>query len=249
MTEKSKLKWLPAAMAGLGAVCALVRWGLYLLATDHKGLLAAGHPLGLLSWILTAAAAILAAAAVWKLKGSNGYEENFCPSAAAAVGSFALSGGIALAVLTNHGADSAMARITMVAGLLAVPALAAAGVLRWKGRKPFFLLYGIPCLYLALYALGHYQIWSSRPQMQDWFWSMAGIICLTLFSYYQTAFCVDLGNRKLQLATGLLAGFFCLGALRGGDFLLYLGGAVWALTNLCTVTPGISQKEEPHETA
>ena len=227
----------------------MARWGLYLLATDHKGLLISGHPMAIAGWSLTAAAAVLTALAVWKCPGSDRFEDNFCPSAAAAIGSFSLAGGIALAVLTNFGADGAMAQIAMVAGLLAIPALVAAGLLRWKGQKPFFLLYGIPCLYLALYTLGHYQIWSSRPQIQDWFWAMAGMVCLTLFSYYQTAFCVDLGKRKLQLATGLLAGFFCLGVAGSGDFLLYLGGAVWALTNLCVLTSAVPQKEDENETA
>lgn len=249
MSKKSNFKWLPAVIAALGVVCGLVRRGLYLLATDHKGLLVAGHPFAMISWILAAAAAMLTAAAVWKLQGQNSFEDNFRPSAAAAIGSFALAGGIVLAVLTNSGTGERVEQITMVAGLMAVPALVAAGLLRWKGRKPFFLINGIPCLYLALYALGHYQTWSSRPQIQDWFWSMAGIVSLTLFSYYQTAFCVGLGNRKLQLATGLMAGFFCLGAVGSGDFLLYLGGAVWALTNLCTMTPAVPQKEEHHEAA
>ena len=47
-------------------------------------------------------------------------------------------GGIALAVLTNFGADGAMAQIAIVAGLLAIPALVAAGLLRWKGQKRRF---------------------------------------------------------------------------------------------------------------
>ena len=249
MTNQSKFKFLPAVIAVLGAVCALARFGLYRLAVDHKGLLISGHPLAIAGWILAAAAAALTVLAVWKCRGSDRYEDNFESSVWAAIGCFALAGGIALAVLTGFGASGTMAQITMVAGLLAVPALAAAGLHRFQGRKPFFLLYGIPCLYLALYALGHYQVWSSQPQLQDWFWVMAGSVSLTLFSYYKTAFCVELGNRKLQLATGLLAGFFCLSAVGSGDFLLYLGGAVWALTDLCVMMSAASEKEDSDETA
>ena len=138
-----------------------------------------------------------------------------------------------------------------------MPAVVWAGLCRWKGKQPFFLLHGIVCLYLTLYSISHYQTWSSQPQMQDWFFSMAGIVCLVLFSYYQTAFPVGLGKRRLQLLVGLLGGFFCIGAIAGSeDFLLYLGGALWMLTNLCSLTPvsrrrknPITEKDIPHETA
>ena len=118
-------------------------------------------------------------------------------------------------------------------------------------------LHGIVCLYLTLYSISHYQTWSSQPQMQDWFFSMAGIVCLVLFSYYQTAFPVGLGKRRLQLLVGLLGGFFCIGAIAGSeDTLMYLGGALWMLTNLCSLTPAsrrrknpITEKDIPHETA
>ena len=67
---------------------------------------------------------------------------------------------------------------------------------------------------------------------------MAASIALSLFAYYQTAFDVELGNRRMQLGMGLLGSFFCLAAAAGSeDRMLYLGGAVWMLTNLCSLTP------------
>ena len=125
-----------------------------------------------------------------------------------------------------------------LAALLAVPSLIWVGICRWRGKRPSFLFHAALCLYLTLYAVSHYQTWSSRPQLQDYLFAVAGAILLTLFAYYQTAFDVGLGKRRMQLGTGLMAAFFCIAAPAGGDDLvLYFSGAFWALTNLCRLVP------------
>jgi hypothetical protein len=253
----SNPKNLPVFSAGAGLMALVLRSLLFLLGQDEKNLLIPGHPLDLLVWIVTAAVAAVILASVWKLAGSSGYADNFGPSAAAAVGSFALAGGIAVSVILGASSGLRLEMLYQFIGALAVPAVVWSGLCRWKGKQPFFLLHGIVCLYLTLYSISHYQTWSSQPQMQDWFFDLAGIVCLVLFSYYQTAFPVGLGKRRLQLLVGLLGGFFCIGAIAGSeDFLLYLGGALWMLTNLCSLTPAsrrrknpITEKDIPHETA
>lgn len=238
MKNKHYVNLLPALIGSLGIACSVTRLGLYLLATDNKGLLIPGHPLNLFSWVLTAVAAALIFSMTWMLKGPNHYAGNFQPSAAAAIGSFAMAGGILLAVVSGWGSPVLLEQLCSIAGILCIPALITAGIQRYLGKKPFFLLYALVCLYLTLYAITHYQIWSSLPQIQDWFFSTAGIVSLILFCYYQTAFCADMGNRRLQMATGLLAGYFCLSAITGGiDAALHIGSAVWALTNLCVMVP------------
>ena len=63
-----------------------------------------------------------------------------------------------------------------------------------------------------------------------------------LFSYYQTAFDVGMGKRRMQLGTGLLTVFACFAAIPGSQTaLLYLTGGIWALTNLCALTPADSE--------
>ena len=95
----SNPKNLPVFSAGAGLMALVLRSLLFLLGRDEKNLLISGHPLDLLVWIVTAAAAAVILASVWKLAGSSGYADNFGPSAAAAVGSFALAGGIAVYVI------------------------------------------------------------------------------------------------------------------------------------------------------
>lgn len=241
-----KSKTLPGLITILGVAALLLRAGMYLLGTDEKGLLIAAHPMNLLVWAVTAAAALLILVSVWKLDGSQRYTDNFEASSPAALGSFVLAAGIALFVLTGWSMYPRLIILRNLLGLLAVPALILAGLHRWQGKRPFFLLYAVVCVFLTLYAISSYQSWSSRPQPQDYVFDMAGGILLALFAYYQTAFCIGMGKRRMQLGTGLLAVFFCIAALAGGrDMLLYLCGGVWALTNLCNLIPVPRRRKNP----
>jgi len=69
-----------------------------------------------------------------------------------------------------------------------------------------------------------------------------------LFAYYQTAFDVGMGSRRMQLGTGLLAAFACFAAVPGSEtVLLYLTGGIWTLTNLCVLTPPAPSVKKPAE--
>jgi len=242
-------KYLPHALAGLGAAAALLRLALLRFGVDSKGLLIPGHILDILSWIVTAAAVILVVLSVRKLDGSAVYPDNFAPSSPAAIGCTALAGGIASMVSLD--AFMRLEVIRNYLGLLAIPALLWLGICRIQGKKPFFLFHAVVCLYLTLHIVSHYQAWCSRPLLQNYFFPMAGSIGLALFAYYQTAFAVEMGSRRMQLGVGLLGAFACLAAAAGGeDTGLYLSGAIWMLTNLCRLTPvPKAEKEDSHETA
>lgn len=240
--------FLPLFSALMGAAAMLLRCGLYLLGTDSKGLLITGHPLSLLTWALTAAAVAVIAVTVRKRDGSQQYADNFAPSATAAIGAIVLAGGIAITIIGSWPAVTRLERIRDCLGLGAVGALIWVSLRRFQGKQPCFLCHGLVCIYLIVYAISHYRPWCSRPQLQTVFFSVAGILLLCLFAYYQTAFDADMGSRRAQLFTGLTAGFFCLAALAdGADLALFAGGAVWALTNLCHVAP--VTKDDSHEPA
>lgn len=239
-------KKLPVLAAVLGLLALMLRLSLLVLGRDEKNLLITGHPLDVLVWIVTGAAVAVILLSVRKLDGSARYADNFAPSAAAAIGAFALAGGIAVSVILGSSTGLRLELICRISGALAVPAIVWVGLCRFNGKRPAFLFHAAVCLYLTLYTICHYQTWSSRPQLQNWFFSMAGIVCLALFAYYQTAFDTGLGKRRMQLITGMLAGFFCIAAMAGGeDVLLYMGGAVWSLTNLCSLTPVPRRRKNP----
>jgi len=176
---------------------------------------------------------------VLQRKGSNRWEDNFQPSLLRAAGSLALAAGIVVSALAhwNDGRTSSdLIRnglgVLSAAGMIWV-ALCAAG-----GRKPFFLCHALVCLYLCAYLLGQYQIWSSNPQLQDYVFFLLACVCMGLFSYQQAAFDVGLGSRRKLLLYGLVGGFCAIAAVYGTyDLPLTACGAVWMLTNLCSMTP------------
>lgn len=243
---KFNRNYLPHTMAALGIAAAAARLGLMHFGLDSKGLLIPGHPFDLLVWLLTAAAAALVVLSVRKLGGSALYAHNFAPSTPAAIGCTSLIGGIASTVFA--GADSFL-RLDMIRnylGLLTIPALLWLGVCRIQGKKPFFGFHAAVCLYLTLHTISHYQTWCARPLVQSFFFPMAASICLALFAYHQTAFDAEMGSRRMQLGTGLLGSVLCLAAAASGeDLTLYVGGAIWMLTNLCSLTP--TPKPEPEK--
>ena len=236
---------LPLAAAALGAAACILRFGLLAFGTDEKGLLIPGHPLAIILWLLTAAAAVLVTVRVRKQTEKYSYARNFPAGKAAAAGCFALAAGLFLTVMANRHAYATLEFIRNIVCLLAVPALAAVAVCRKLGRKPLFGFHAVICLALTLHTVSYYRSWSSHPQLTDSFFPMMGCLLLMLFAYYQTAFDVDMGSRRMQLGTGLLAVFFCFAAIPGSDtVLLYLTGGIWALTNLCELNPKTENKEE-----
>ena len=246
MNSKLKSHHLPLLTAGMGAAALVLRSGLYLLGTDEKGLLVPGHPLSILTWVVTAAAIVLTGISVWKLNGSSEYEDNFGSSLPAAAGMFVLAGGIAGSVISEWQTYPVLELLRNAAGLLAAVSLVPAGLNRRQGKRPFFGFHAVVCIYLTLHAVSHYQNWSSRPQMQNYLFPMMASVLLALFAYYQAAFDVSMGKRRPQLITGLLAAFFCIAAVAGWEnVLLYLTGSVWTLTNLCSLTPVRRRRRNP----
>lgn len=233
-----KSKSLPYLIAALGIVGLLLRLQLYAAAVDEKNLLVPGHPLEYLLLGLTAVAAVVIVVGVWPLYGSTRYPDNFGPSVPAAAGSVLAGLGILLTVLTAQPEGGRMDLVWKALGVLSAPCLAAAGYCRLKGKRPFFMLHGVVCVFMLVHIICHYRAWSTNPQLQDYLYSLLACVALTVFAYYQTAFDVASGKRRSQLASGLMGAYLSLVALSGTDAaLLYGGCAIWALTDLCSLTP------------
>ena len=242
---KRNVSRLPIAIAAMGAAACILRFALYRMGTDEKGLLIPGHPLSIGLWLLFATAVVLVTGAVWRETGSRPYAENFPKASAAWLGCLAFAAGFGVTTALELSAFTLLERLQGISGLLAAPALIAIAVCRKLGKRPFFALHLLVCVALTLFTVNHYRTWSSFPQLQDSFFPMMGCLLLMLFAYYQTAFDVDIGSRRMQLGTGLLAAFCCFAAIAGtGAWGLYLTGGIWTLTNLCTLTPAMKQKEE-----
>lgn len=235
MKSSAKIKLLPALMAVMGICAMALRFWLY-AATDAKGLLQPGHPAALILLLLSAVASLLAAAAAYTAGGSGRYSRNFPRSFPGASGCLIFAVGILVTVVMTREDTARMALVRNILGLLCVPALTAMGICRQRGKRPYFFFPAVVCLYVTVFTISHYQLWSSNPQLQDCIFSMAACLLLMVFAYCHTAFTVGMGSRKKLLFSGLAAVFCCFAAIaKNPDWLFFLTGGLWALSNLCAL--------------
>ena len=222
-------KW-PFVLVPLAAAGFFLRRTVYLTAVDAKNLIISGHPAVVALWVLTAVALALAAFAGWKQK------EGAMPDAnpMAFVGHGLLAAGMVLAVLLNPvrapGILGLLWKVLAVAGALC---LVPAGFDRMRGRKPFFGLYAVPSLFFLVNVVAHYQTWCSNPQFTDYAFALLGSVTLALHSYQLAAASLDEEKMQILTMTGLAAVYLCGAAIPASAYpALYLGGALFALTNL-----------------
>jgi hypothetical protein len=248
MKNRKKGPGLPLAMVVLGNFAMVLRRQLYVNAVDHKGLLLRGTTLEILLLALTGVALALIFLGLKNDRGGYGYEENFSASVPAGLGHVAAATGIFTMVRgTVFGMPGYMGLLWQLLGMAAPVCLVLAGILRILGKKPFFLLHVIPCLFLLVQTVGNYQLWSSNPQMQDYLFALLSVSALVLFSYYTAAFEADLGERRLVRSTGLAAIYLCLAELGyTADPAMYWGCMLWVLTSLWSMTP-VTEYEDSDE--
>lgn len=241
LLERKNIPWI---FFGLGVAGGILQTGLYAAAVDEKGLLLRGHPLEWGLWLLAALAAVLAAVSAQKEDKAGNYTRSFAPSRLAALWTalFALGTGLD-ACLTGVG-QTRLELAGAVMGLAATAALLWAAVLRLKGRKPSFLLYCGVCVYLSLYMVNHYRLWSGDPQLLDYVFSLMAVVFLTLYAYQQAACCLGMAKLPVLMVTGLLTVFF---GFASGE-LLFTCGAFWCMYDLTVLEP-VPVPREPEEPA
>lgn len=239
MKQPTLKKWIPWLTLSLGIVGLLLRLTMYNRCIDGRGLLIRGNLYHLAAWGVTALVAVVLILALRKLDGSEVYAHNFWPSIPAAAASILAACGIVMTVLdVSFYPVDVLTMLWRGAGFLAAAALTAAGICRWKGKQPFFLLYAAVCVFFALHIGNQYRVWSGNPQSPDYSFQLLACIFIMLFAYYQTAFAVGSGKRRIQLFSGLMGAYLCcLAAARTDTLWLYPGCALWLLADRCTMTP------------
>ena len=219
------------ALFGIAALA--MRRVLYATAVDVKGLLVRNQPLGIALAVLTLG--VLARIALAVRKTDRDICETY-PSVnlPAALGSVAAAAGILVTVRTGTAVTgSPLGNVWYGLGLAAAPCLLLAGIARLFGKKPFFLLHVAVCLFFVVHIVTRYQLWSANPQLQDYVFALLGAMALMFFGFYTAAGEADCGNPRMRLGMGLAAIYLCLAELaRSACPALYLGGAIWVLTEL-----------------
>lgn len=228
---------LPVWMLIWGIAALVLRKILYNVAVDVKGLLVKNHPLELGLIVLTAAILAGIVLAVRKQEGSGVYEDYTLAGIPGAIGNVAAGAGILATVLTAApGMGNYLEAVWRILGLAAPACLLLAGIARILGKKPFFLLHVVVCLFFVLHIVTRYQIWSGHPQMQDYLFSMMGAMALLFYGFYTAALEAGCGDFRMMRGMGLAAIYLCAAELaRSSCPGLYLGGIVWVLTDLCSI--------------
>lgn len=244
MKHNRKGTVLTLAVLSFAAIAMVLRRQLYTSAMDGKGLLLRFTPLEIALLILTVLVFLFLVLMLKNTSGSDRYEDCCRRSIPAALGHIAAAAGVFLTVRT--GAAAMVGPLSSVwndLGLAAAVCLMLAGIARLLGKKPFFLLHAVPCLFFMVHVINHYQLWSSNPQMQDYLFALLGAMALALYSYYAAALEADAGSSRMVVGTGLAAVFLCLTELAWTQApWLYLGGALWALMGGYSLAP--AQKKE-----
>ena len=199
------------------------------MAVDEKNLLM-DHWLSPVIW------AVAGLTLVYGVICALGTKEMGClavtgPIAALGDGLFALT--MVLSLLAMDKSASVLETVRMALGWISAASLLWAGVCRAKGKPVFFGCFCVICAFFALYLVGTYRSWSASPQLQDYVFSMAALVGVTLFAYQNAALAVGIGSYRVWLASAMLTIAFGLAAVYGGSpMLLYFGPAVWTLTGL-----------------
>ena len=217
-------KWLPWSVRGLGCVGCALRFLLYRIAVDEKGLLVPMHPVGLILWVLAAAAVALAV-----LFTGNGPKKRR-DDQLEALGQVMAAVGIAISAAGGFKAGTGILELVHSAfGLAAAVLLCFGAILRWQSKPEPIFCAGVACVFFTVHLITRYRGWSMHPQFQNYAFPVAATITAMFFSYLRC----DGAKWKLRRMVGLVGTFCCLTAIcRSADPALYLGAGLWMITNL-----------------
>lgn len=228
--KNEKCVWLSALT--LGGIGFFLRYFLYQVGYDRKGLLVRWHPLT--TTLVACGAVMLIIAAVMALTREKGLSAGPVGTAPA-IGSLCLILGLSVTLI--RGRQNGLPVYLQVLGFVAAAALAVAAVFQLMNKQPHFLTHGILCLFLGFYLVNRYQMWRHVPQLTEYLPGLLAGVSMLLYSYHLSAGSLGQLSRRAWLAVSGMGIFLCLTAGSGGEAAnLCLGAGLWMLTGLWTGT-------------
>lgn len=235
MKTINKTRLFPWTTLLVGLIGFALRCWLY--SDVEEKLLPAHHPAETICFILLA----VMIAAIWlgvqNVSARAAYGELFPKSVTAAVGIFIAAVGLGVSAFTAEGVGL-LRYVVPGVGVLAVVVLVLTGLLRLKGWKPAWMLYGVVAVYLILRTMASCSAWSSQTQLQAYFFQLLGSCFLLLAAYYRVALCARGGRPTLYVFFAQAALFCCCLSCVGGDWLFYLSSGIWMAADYCTLPLG-----------
>lgn len=231
--------FLPVATLAGGLLTMLMRFWLFGIGTDDRGLLPAATFPDIVSWIFTAIVIVLLIFGTRNLREATKYRFNFPASVPSAIGIGLGALGIGITCLAELLSGAAKLGVfSAVLGLVAAAALGFLAYCRKDGRKPIFLFHSFICIFLMFHLISHYRIWSAYPQLQTYAFELLAIVFLMLACYQRAAFDAGRGNRRAYAFSTLAALYFCLSAIPGSiSPVFHIGCAGWMFLTLCNLKP------------
>ena len=233
MTNKSPI--LPVTLAA-GIAGAALRFLLYRIGPDDRGLLPRFHPLHLMCLALAAGLAVfliflLKKHPPVKTTAAMSFTPLALPGLAAALG-LLLSRGIRLLEempVIDGKPDILRIALPFVFALCFL----ALTILALLGKRPHYLVYTLLCCAFLLDMLVRYRAWSGEPQIPDYCFQVGASVFLALSAYFRTALDTGIGSDSKYLFCGSMALCLSLMCLVGPDSReFYLGWSCWILAEL-----------------
>ena len=228
-----------------GLLTCIMRLWLMILGQDERGLFASGSFPDVMSWILVAAAMATFALSTKDMRGGAKYGYNFPVSLPAAIAMVLAAVSFCITSIGELATDAdTIGTASSVLGFVAAVALVFLALGRYRGFRLNVLFHGSVCLYLMLYLVSHYRLWSSYPQLQNYGFELLAIVFVMLACYHRAAFDAKCGNRRAYTFFTSAALFFCLAALPGCENpAFFLGCSVWMYFTPCRLHHA-SRREE-----
>lgn len=216
------------AAEAAGVAGFILRFTLYARFVDGKGLLMP-TALSWILWLLTAAwiaaAAVIAFRAKLTLPAMPSGMREGAPNA------FALGILLSVTALAPKGGIAVLRPVLLILGIAAAAGLLISSLRSRQGQQGSFLVHALPVVFMALYMISRYRVWSARPQIMDHAFDMLACVSILLSLYWRCAREGGLGNRRRQTFYSLCAAFLCITAMAHGEApLLYFCGGMYALT-------------------
>lgn len=238
------LPWLAPILGCLGMIAI---WAVQTFGIDDRGLIQPFHISALAVYCITAVMAAGVLFMIRDMEDTSGYRRLFPDSRLAAVGTLCAAIGILATVVESLTAMDEPIRI--ISGLLKIIAGIALIYLarcRWKNLRGSFLAWAAATTYMLLRIMFEYRSWSTQPELLRYLFPLLASVCMVLAMYHRMAFCVKMGSRTQFLFFSQFGAFCCLLAFAGTPAPFYLGMAVWAMTDRCSLK--IVKSKAPEDT-
>lgn len=238
------LPWLAPVLGCLGMAAI---WTVQTFGIDDRGLILPFHFSALSVYFVTAVMAVGLLFLIRDMEDTSGYRRLFPDSRMAAVGTLCAAIGILATVVESLTAMDEPIRI--ISGLLKIIAGIALIYLarcRWKNLRGSFLAWAAATAYMLLRIMFEYRSWSTQPELLRYLFPLLASVCMVLAMYHRMAFCVKMGSRTQFLFFSQFGAFCCLLAFASTPAPFYLGMAIWAMTDRCSLK--IVKSKAPEDT-